>query len=467
MSFILLESNFSLFFGRFHPLVVHLPIGFLLLAAIFQVASRRGKYQALQHAVGPSLFLGAISAVLSAIFGLALAGEGGYEGDALNWHKWLGLGVALVSAVAWLAYTDRINALTKVKTPLLGGLIVLLIITGHLGGNLTHGEGYLLQYAPGFVKSVFGQAEKEGLQNDLSEIDLDSLLVFEHLLQPILEKKCLSCHNDKKQNGDLEMTTKETLLEGGDHGEVLLAGNAMESELFHRVTLNPASKKFMPPKGEVMTFDEIKVLEWWLNSGMSFDTPLAEMEISEDIKAVLLRSFGVDAVKKPYVEKVQVPAVDPSVVEELKQLGFEVTPLAENNHLLEVSARDSIAMPEMEALSKTAEQITWLNFGECGVTDEMLVSISQFRNLTRLRLEKNQEVTDQGITNLANLEHLESLNLYGTAVTDQCLETVRQLPSLKRLYLWQTAVTKEAVDALKNEREDLEIDMGFQFVKLE
>ena len=113
MDFILLESNFGLFIGRFHPLVVHLPIGFLLLAAIFYYASRRTTFEPLRQAVGPTLFLGALSAILSVIFGLALANEGGYDDQALFWHKWLGIGVALISSTALLSYIDRLKALVK------------------------------------------------------------------------------------------------------------------------------------------------------------------------------------------------------------------------------------------------------------------------------------------------------------------------------------------------------------------
>lgn len=466
MGFFFLESNFGLFIGRFHPLVVHLPIGFLLLAAIFHFASRRTTFESLRQAVGPAIFLGALSATLSVIFGLALANQGGYDDQALFWHKWLGIGVALISIATWLVYSDRMKALIKGKSILIGSLVLLLVLTGHLGGNLTHGEDYLLQYAPGFLKSILGQNDNPDKQKLAAGLPIDSLLVYHHLIQPVMEKKCLTCHNDKKQNGGLEISTVETLIAGGDHGEVLLAGNAMESELFHRVTLNPESKKFMPPKGSVMTFDEIKIMEWWINSGMSFETYLSEMEIPEDIKVILLRTFGVDAVKKSYVEKIQVTPVEEMIAEELKAMGFELSPLAENNHLLEVSVNDSVTSGEIEALLKAQEQITWLNLGGSDIQDDMLNYIGKLPNLTRLRLEKNT-ISDTGVAYLTDLKHLESLNLYGTAVTDRCLESIGQLPALKRVFLWQTAVTQEGVEALKSKREDLEVDLGFQFVKLE
>jgi len=53
------------FLGRFHPLIVHLPIGFLLLAFIFECLSLLDTYKKLKVAVKPSLLLGAAFAVVA------------------------------------------------------------------------------------------------------------------------------------------------------------------------------------------------------------------------------------------------------------------------------------------------------------------------------------------------------------------------------------------------------------------
>ena len=64
------------FLGHLHPLVVHLPVGFLLLAFIFELASYIKKDLQLKQAIGFILLLGFIAAVLACIFGYLLSLNG-------------------------------------------------------------------------------------------------------------------------------------------------------------------------------------------------------------------------------------------------------------------------------------------------------------------------------------------------------------------------------------------------------
>src|SRR5687768_538203 len=104
------------FFGRFHPLVVHLPIGILLIAFLFEAFSLLKGYKKLRIAVQPSLLLGTLSAVLSVISGLFLSREGGYEDDLLNAHRNAGIATALFSVLLYfLRKNSRILKREKVS----------------------------------------------------------------------------------------------------------------------------------------------------------------------------------------------------------------------------------------------------------------------------------------------------------------------------------------------------------------
>ena len=63
-------SDFILFLGHFHPIVLHLPIGFLLLAFMMEIASSFKRFQHLKKSVGFSLLVGAISSFFCSTFGL-------------------------------------------------------------------------------------------------------------------------------------------------------------------------------------------------------------------------------------------------------------------------------------------------------------------------------------------------------------------------------------------------------------
>jgi uncharacterized membrane protein len=135
-------SEFSQIIGRFHPLLVHLPIGILLLALLFEALSRRESWRSLRPAMPLVLLLGAAAAAFSCLTGWLLSQNGDYENDLVSRHQWLAIGVAIVSISAfWLKIRRRSKAYFVCSILLLPAIL----LTGHWGISLTHGEGYLTQ----------------------------------------------------------------------------------------------------------------------------------------------------------------------------------------------------------------------------------------------------------------------------------------------------------------------------------
>src|SRR5438034_1118298 len=77
--------------GHLHPVLVHLPIGILLLACFFQLLSSKENYSQLQHAIGITLFWGMLSAFAACITGYILSGSGDYDEELVYKHQWLGI----------------------------------------------------------------------------------------------------------------------------------------------------------------------------------------------------------------------------------------------------------------------------------------------------------------------------------------------------------------------------------------
>ena len=90
-------SAFTQMFGRLHPLLVHLPIGILLLALLFEAVSQKERYRAVQAAIPFVLLVGAVAAVFSCLTGWLLSQNGEYENELLSCHQWSGIAVAIVS----------------------------------------------------------------------------------------------------------------------------------------------------------------------------------------------------------------------------------------------------------------------------------------------------------------------------------------------------------------------------------
>ena len=456
--------NFELFLGRFHPLVVHLPIGFLLLAAIMEVLSRMfsEKYKGLDLAISISILCGSFGAILSIIIGLLLAEGGGYDEQTLFWHKWMGITVAIFAFGGWAVKAGHIEFSPKITSAIVGVLVVLVSITGHLGGNLTHGSDYLLVYAPKFVQQIAGMnVVNDGNKNTIPAHP-DSLIVFKHLVQPALINKCSGCHNDTKTKGGLLITSREGIEKGGENGEVVLPGKAHDSELFVRVTLPQKSKKFMPPKGEPLTYSELKIMEWWVASGASYDASLSASEVPKEIQTLLLRDYGVDTKAKPHYEMIQVPMAANTEINKMTEAGLVVKPLSSGHHFLQIkSATSKVSQNQIDALLLAKEQITWLDLSSNEVDDKMLSAVGQLVNLTKLKLNNNP-VTDAGLAELRNLKYLEVLNLYDTQITDESIATLKQMASLKRVYLWQTKMTSEGAERLKNELKGVTVYLGVE-----
>src|SRR5258705_5278465 len=88
--------------GRLHPALVHLPIGILLLAGLFQLLALKPKFASLHAATSIALFWGMISAILSCISGYLLSQSGDYDEELVDTHKWFAISTAFVSLIAYL-----------------------------------------------------------------------------------------------------------------------------------------------------------------------------------------------------------------------------------------------------------------------------------------------------------------------------------------------------------------------------
>lgn len=451
-----LAFDFTNFVGRFHPILVHLPIGFLLLGILMEWYQRRKKTEKLSGLIAYAWLLGGIGGALAAFCGWWLGETGLYFEDDLFLHRWAGILIVIISFVGWRLKKNH-ELHSKLKHRIANFMILgLLIFEGHLGGNLTHGASYLFEYAPESVRNFMLDEKSEMV--DLSKSD--SVLIYNDLVKPIFEQKCFACHGTEVQRGGLNMASIDSMLIGGDDGPAFLAGNVVESELFRRITLPQKNIKFMPPVGEPLTYDEIKILEWWIGEGADSDKKLTDLEVSESVKPALLRRYGIDTNPKPYYEMVNIAPLDSIVIINMEKNGFVVKTLGTSNPLLDVKySGDNLTAEQLKSLEPAAEHITWLSLAQTNITDKGLTTVAKFNNLTRLQLEKTN-ISDVGVASLSSLEHLEALNLYGTKVTNNCLPEIKKMNSLKRVYLWQTDVTSNDAKTLEESNEELEVIIG-------
>ena len=82
---------------------------------------------------------------------------------------------------------------------------------------------------------------------------------------PIWEKHCLGCHASGTTMGSLDIETWEGIQRGGNHGTIIVPGDARASRLYTMLT--GESKPAMPMDGQVLSAAEIEVVRQWIAAG--------------------------------------------------------------------------------------------------------------------------------------------------------------------------------------------------------
>lgn len=460
------SSDWILFLGRFHPLVLHLPIGFLALAVVMECMARFRRFRHYQAPVGFILAVGAALALVTTLLGLMLAEGGGYDEELLSSHQWTGIAACVFSITAVALRRIKQERASLAWDKLYISSMIMMVITigvaGHYGGSLTHGSDYLTRYMPASLRALAGLPEQRHYEKKVIT-NLDSAIVYADIIDPILYAYCTSCHNESKSKGDLMMHSPEALMKGGETGELFVAGDAASSLMMERILLPEDHDDHMPPKGKSQLSDEqVKLLAWWINEGAPFDKRISEVNVPAEVKSVL------DELVQPDVSKSEIEIlltskttpVSEQTLAQFKVKGVRLEPLSDEIHWLQADVAPSVAADSLlHSFKPISKDLTWLSLAGTSTTDEGLSHIADFTYVTRLHLG-NTSITHEGLKHLRSLSYLESLNLYGTEVSDEGLQQLSGLKNLRVLYLWQTRVSKEGVAALQKALPNLQVNVG-------
>ncbi|MGC4037490.1 MAG: FN3 associated domain-containing protein [Chitinophagaceae bacterium] len=433
-------------FGRMHPLIVHFPIVLVLLyfGFLFLTPAAQRKENWYITAMDIMLIFSSLSAVVAALMGLFLSREAGYDQDALAWHKWMGV---ITSFVLFLLYAFR-NQLYKVpfvRYIFVAATCATVVLAGHLGGNITHGENYVLAPVTPVSKKL--------------RASFEDAFVYADLVQPIIESKCISCHNSSKAKGELIMETKELLLKGGKDGKLWDTTKADLGLMMQRIHLPEEEKEHMPPTGKPqLTNQELEVLYAWIKSGASFEQRVIELAPTDT-----LRIMAAKILKQSTDEQYDFAAADEKEIQKLSNDNRVITPTFINSPAITVNFynRAFYSKEKISELKPLSKQIVEMNLDNMAVKDEDLKIIADFTNLRRLNLN-NSAITGATLSDLKKLVNLKSLSLSGTAVKASQLDPLVSLAKLRTVYLWNTEVADADVKKLVNENKNISYQTGFK-----
>jgi Planctomycete cytochrome C/Leucine rich repeat len=497
--------EFIWFLGRFHVLILHLPLGILTLAVALEILVRFRRFRFLECVLAPTWIAGALSALATVALGLMHATEESFDDiPAVQAHGVAGMTLAAAACLTAILRTrlrplaawpgsagpekigSRINRAVrsffapgaaldrgyhKLWSVPVAVVLFLMILTGHLGGSLTHGDTYLAQYAPGLIRVLAGLPADAGPRP--KPADLASADIYLDVVQPALEQRCSNCHNNIKTSGGLSLASYEALMKGGSKGPVIMPGNPSASDLFRRVALTPDRSDFMPRNSKTpLNKNEVAAIGWWISQGAPKSALVSSLQLTAEASSAIQAVIGVAdggvgeeeeaaAAGPDEAPLPQVSEVDKSAVAKVVEEGFIVRKVAKGSNLVDVdyvSARP--VTPDMiNDLASFGPNILRLNLRHAGVTDSEVKTIAGFSNLRRLRLEENA-ITDTAAADIAGLKNLTYLNLTNTNMTDAGLDQVSKLPKLSRVYVWGTTITPDAADKVKATCKDLTVYLG-------
>lgn len=435
--------------GRFHPILVHLPIGILIFGIALVFLSKKGKASQLES-IRWAFLLGGISAAFSSLSGFLQYQNEGFAWDSVQFHFYFGLLTTGVSFWLFFELKKIADIPSSFRWKSLG-LTLLLLITGHLGGNITHGETYLTEVLPPEIQGLLGVEVEASQGLSIPAENWQQLAYYEQVVQPILNTNCKSCHNPRNSKGELDLSSYEGLLNGGENGAVFHASDSEKSDLFVRMALPIEDDNHMPPKEKKQPKkEELELIKLWLEKGASTTQTLGEAGVQQK----LLEPFFIKA-EIPFYPLVQLNPIPSDSLKSVKEKGFFVEPVFQDSPFLKVSCINFSAFSDtdLEALKGISQNLAYLDLSNTQVTEEILNKVSQFPNLTVLKLNQTN-ITGANLKALEATKNLKQLFLNDTKVTLEQLESLEKVAGLEKVFAFNTPVSE--AENLKKFRFSLE-----------
>jgi mono/diheme cytochrome c family protein len=187
--------------------------------------------------------------------------------------------------------------------------------------------------------------------------------LFRKQLRPLLLERCLKCHGGEKVRSGFDLTSRETMLKGGENGIVVVPGKSKESRLWKLVS--HLDDPHMPPKDGKLSAAEINSLAAWIDLGAPYDKPLIDKTVAAKKPLVVTdedrRFWSFQPLRRPAVPAVKNERwarnpLDRFVLAKLEEKGLTPNPVAEKRKLIRRVYFDLIGLPptpeEVEAFIK-------------------------------------------------------------------------------------------------------------------
>lgn len=207
--------------------------------------------------------------------------------------------------------------------------------------------------------------------------------LFEIHVRPTLVAHCIRCHGETKQEGELQLTSFEALLKGGESGPAIVPGKPNESLLIEAMKYESFE---MPPTGQLEK-DLVVGIEKWITAGAKWPKGVV-LKPTPKITSIDREWWCYQPIADPAVPQVEDDGwcrtdIDRFIYARLASAGVKPSAPAEPAQLLRRTHLAITGLPVSDALLATqAEDIDF-----DAVVDQLLDSPAYGQNQARLWLD--------------------------------------------------------------------------------
>ena len=402
------------YLGNYHILLLHLPIGGFIFTFLLYLLQNflKENYSA---PINFGLIFSFGSAIITSILGYILHLEGGYNEALVDRHMWLAIISTILIGITLYLHKNKFSKKIVLSSFLTSQ--ILISVTSHFGGSMTHGVDYLK--IPEF-------------ENKTALVSYDSIHVFNQVITPIFDSKCVKCHNINKSKGDLMLTSVDQIMKGGEYGKIIEVNDSDKSRLYTYLNLPLDDEHHMPPDGNAQpTENEIELIKLWIDNGTDFENyfKIGEDDYSKEILNFLPKQIAdVDPPKRSQLEK-------------LIENEFRIERISSENNFIDIKFQGkTFKQNYFNLLSKVGENIKRLDLSFVDLSSVNLSKLDDLENLTYLNLNNTSLSSDD----LEKLDlDIQTLILSNNDIDISVFEKFISNPINERVFAYNTITDLE------------------------
>ena len=204
-----------------------------------------------------------------------------------------------------------------------------------------------------------------------SRLQADDL--FSQQVVPLLQRRCLSCHNSEDRKGEFSLQTAADLAASG----TVQAGNPDESSLLSNVLPQAGRPPAMPKDGKALSASELDILRQWIAAGANWtDGVVLQPPVIDDFDWWSFKPMAqqtppafTDAAALAWVRN----PIDAFVLKTMREQGLQPAPAADRRTLIRRLSFDLLGLPptveEIDAFVNDSDPGAWER-----LVDRMLAS---------------------------------------------------------------------------------------------